>query len=383
MKNSRFLNAGQRRQLEGMYNRAGQIELYGLRDGVPHHEYLTTFVKGILDDETPDTLRFELVQRAREGNRDAVVALNALRVETTQNFVMASSHWLPWFEVVNLAKGDQVEWINETRHQVKVRRASQNGGQTQVSLVLPQQRTTIEMLGLTTDKVTYQLEDWQRGEVGSLAQRQFDLAFELRNQLDAELFAYVSSGIAAFTLTGAKEGRTYVPHSSIRTGVLPTTNALAVASVSGSTKFGFTTLDAIIDYCARWVGAFATGDLYPTGEVIVPADVVKDISAGLNLTTAQSAIMEELAKNGFYSVAYMGRTWRFIPSNTVPAGFVWPRLSQPFGTLYLKPEFNESVTETDRHMNRESRWERMVYGCAMPEPKRVNLIRVEFNTTGH
>ncbi len=339
------------------------------------------FLAGILADETPDTERYELLQRSRDGDRDSRRQLLEMRVKTTNNFVLATSVWAMFCQIENVPADTQVEWINETGHTVEVRQASQDGGKTTRSAVKDGSRVFPEFFGLQTDAVKYPLRDYQRGNIGSLAQKQFDIARDLRLKFDQRLYALISGSIGAFTLTGARVDRTYVPHPSIRSGVLPTTNALAIPSVGGATKFGFSTFDALADYAARWVGAYSDGDPTPTGDVVVPADQVIQITADLNRSEQQGDALAGMDQNGFATVRHLGRDYNLIPSNTIPTGYAWPRLNKPAVQVWLKNEWNQSHLETRLHENVEIRWDEMVMAAMAPGHWRPNLVRVEFNTS--
>lgn len=379
------LNAQQQQRLLQQRSRLEVIKLHGLApSGKPWNEHLTDEIDALLTDETPAT---EKAKFAREAMHDPAKRsqLNALRIETTQNYVLATADFASFFEVEVLGEADQPAIQNETMHNVKVTYVAEDGTITTSKLVKPQAETLVDLHILTTEKVRYTLRDLYRGRVSDIAQRTFDLAYDVTMKMDAILRAHLETLIGSFDITNAnKAARVYVPHPSVRADVLPTTNALQIASLSGSTKFGFAVMDKVIDYCNRFARAFRDGELIPTGEIIVPADEIVGIAASVTpVTAAQTQIAEDIARNGYFSVTYLGKTWRFLPNNVIPAGYCWPKFNKPIGKLYLKPSMDVAGVTTNEHENWEERWQSMVFGAATPSPRKVNVARVEYNTTGH
>lgn len=376
------LSPEQRSNLLSMRSRMSHIQMFGSGpSGKPLNEHLLAEIDAVLTDETPIA---DKVKALKEASRDKSLqsSLNALRIETVQNFVLASANFASFFEVVTLGEADVPAIQNETREEIALSYIAQDGAPRYHKVVKPQSEVMVDLRTITTDKATYALRDIYRGRVGDLAQRTFDLAYEVKMEMNAILQALLVTGLGSFNLTGNKAARTFVPHRRIRSGVLPTTNELTIPSVGAGTAFTFTTLNAIIEYTSRFAGAFGDGDLMPTGEIIVPADQIIGIVGGITPTTAKSSeITEELLRNGFYETQYLGKSWRFIPDNTIPRGYAWPRLNKPVGKLFLKPSMDVAGVETDEHANKESRWQSMVMGAAIPGPRRVNVARVEFNTT--
>lgn len=377
------LNDAQQRQILRMRSRVGVTTFHGVApDGRAWNDHLADSLDAMLTDETPAQKKAEFLRQAATGDQEAKRALNALRIETVSNFVMGTADFLPFFKVVSLGEADVPAIQNETRQEIKVSYVAQDGEPRSTKVVKPQTETLIDLYEITTDKVGYRLRDIYRGRVAEAAQRTFDLGYEMAMELDAILYALLVSNIGAFTVTGAKVSRTYNASRRIRSGVLPTTNALAIPSVTGSTKFGFTTLKVIIDYAARFARAFPDGDLIPTGDIIVPADQIEGIIDGITPTSAaQNQVAQDLQDRGYYEVPYLGKTWRFKPNNIIPTGYCWPVFNKPVGTLYLKASMDTAPVETDIHRNWEERWQSMVFGAAIPSPNKVNLARVEFNTT--
>lgn len=359
------------------------LQLHGSAPGgKPWNTHLIDEIDATLKDETPEADKAKFIREAiKDPSKRS--QLNALRIETTQNYVLATADFASFFNVITLGEADVPAIQNETMHPVKVSYMAEDGQQVHTKIVKPQQETLVDLTTLTTDKVSYTLRDIYRGRVADVAQKTFNLAYDLSMKLDELLLTHLTAQIGSFDLTNVnKAARTFVPHPSVRSGVLPTSNALQIGSVSGSTKFGFGTLDKIIDYAARFARCFADGDLQPTGDIIVPAHQIIGIADGVTVTASkQNDVAQEILRNGYFSVSYLGYTWRFIPNNVIAPGYCYPKFNKPLGNLYLKPSMDVAGEETDEFKNMQTRWQSMVLGIATPGPRKVNMARVEFNTS--
>jgi hypothetical protein len=166
---------------------------------------------------------------------------------------------------------------------------------------------------------------------------------------------------------------------------LPTTNDLDIAAMSGSTKFGFTTLDEIIDYGNRWGNALG-GPLFPTGRVLVASKHARDLAAGITPSGSTSnKVADEILEQGWTSVNYMGRDWQIVADNTIdPANkFAYPEYNQKPGTVYLKPGLDREETVSTPELRKKMEEEKYMvkpFGAAINTHSRVRGARVQYTT---
>jgi hypothetical protein len=77
---------------------------------------------------------------------------------------------------------------------------------------------------------------------------------------------------------------------------------------------------------------------------------------------------------------YMGIRWTLVPDVTLPRGVCYPVLNRPVGEVFYKPAFDEEFVNTDRRKNWETRSQQKVIQFAVPEPWRVNALRVTYSS---
>ena len=214
----------------------------------------------------------------------------------------------------------------------------------------------------------------------------FDISFDLKQkleQLQYELLTDPTVGaFGAFDLTNTnKARRTFNVHSRVASGVLPTTNDLDIVGVGASTTFGFSALDEIIDYSLRFSNTEAAADVRPTGDLILPAQDIREILTGIIPTNAkQNMIAEELMAAGWMSVSYGGVNWNFIPDNTIPRKYLYAKLSQPVGIQWFKPSMADMEEKVDRKHNLASRWEKIVIASTITTVAKKNILRIRYRT---
>ncbi len=382
-----------REKIERMQSRAKNLGLFGLApDGKSTFgEYLNGFFTQVLatDSEAQDNDQElgKLFKRAHMGDLDARTQLNELVIEVTTNYVIATMNFGSFFEIRTLQPNQSPAIQNNTRQEIKATYVGQDGETQMTKVIKPQRETTVDLHELVSEEVNYRMRDIYTGDVQEAARATFDIAFDLANQIETILFALLidntNGALGTFDITNAnKAARVYHPHSRVLSGVLPTTNDVSIASVSGSTKFGFTTFDEIIDYCVRFAKTTSDGDLRPTGEVIVASQDVREVAAGITPTNARAAdLVENILKQGWYDVGdYMGVNWRVVPDNTIARKKCYARLNKPVGILWLKPSM-DSVEETVQNVkNIASRVEGKVIGAAIPTPNKRNIVRVAYRT---
>lgn len=348
-------------------------------------EYLSKYLedtiewdKNLTDQEMKEAI--ELYRGAHEGDKDARQELQTLRIEQTNNYLIPMLRFGMFFEVRTLADNESPAVQNMTKNEFSAAYIGQDGGKEKKKAVPQFNESTIDLFTIATDEVDYPLVDIYRGRIAEAAKTTFDLNFDLANRIEANLYTLLSNTFGAFTLTGAKAARTYVPNSRIRAGILPTTNDLSIPSKSGSTTFGQSTLDTIVDYCVKWPGD-ALGDVRPTGTVLVPADQVSQTGSGITITAQkQNDIAQQIMETGWFGYGYLNTEWKFVPEHTIPANSCIPQLNRPVGILWFKPGMAMDVEEIDNRKNLGTRWMKKVIAMTVLEPNKRNLLRVAYRT---
>ncbi len=308
-------------------------------------------------------------------------------METTNNYIRAQSNWMRFFDVVTL-RADEIPGItNETMNEIGVGYIGEDGSPRRVKIEKSQDQALIGLRVLSSKKVGYRTRDIYKGDIGTVAQRTFDIAWDLNFQVDRVAYKMATALVAAggplgtFTITGEKASRVYLPHSGIVTDHLPTTN---IIDNKAAAEFNVSSLSAILKYAAAWGNVFPDGPLIPTGEVLVPASQVFDIFTDLALANTSSGqpnetdLNRQVRENGWLSLRWGGVDWKFIPDVTIPVNYAYPVFNKKIGKFFLKPDMDEEFVNTDREKHWEERSQNTVVGCAVVTQQRMNFCRVQF-----
>jgi hypothetical protein len=340
----------------------------------------------------------KLFERYHAGDMEASHALNELIITTTQNFVLPNLVFGRFFEVKTLGEKDSPGEINLTRSEFKCKVISQDNGTADIVKITKERRTvTHDLFAVVTPRVEWTIRDLYKGNIENAAQVMVDIAEVIGQEIEKRLHPEGSTWIdgqgaletgvyGAFTLTGAKSGRVWVKNSMVRDNNLPTTNELSIASVGGSTTFGFSSFDAIIAYCQRFIGTRdvdGSGDLAPTGEVYVPVLDAPEILTGITAVTGAKGtpISEQLTERGWMEIPrYGGIDWKVIPVQTIARKKLYARLNRPVGTIYFKPSEDAVDEQADKMKNIAWRQEKKVLSIVIPLPNVRNTCRVAYRT---
>lgn len=355
----------------------------------------------------------ETLRSALKGNEQAKRDMAAIRLETVDNYVRASSNFMSFFNVISLKDNEQPYIQNTTSQEIRVLYLSEDGEPKQVKAIRPTAEAAIELRQLTTEPVWYRTRDIYKGNIADLARKTFDLGFDAKNGFDRTAYTLMTTALnsggpyGTFSLTGSKVSRIYVPNSLVITSHLPTTNDLTVKRRTVNTKtgqvvwldasdavvsteaaaatngfFGLPVLQDIVRYCTQWGDIFPDGPLQPTGEIVVPAIDIQDILTGLGtvqVNVQQTSIQEQVQKNGFANIGHwFGVDWKLVPDVTIPSGTCYPKLNKSAGNVYLKPSMDEEFTETDNTKHTEKRWQTKVFGITIIGQRRYNMLRLTY-----
>lgn len=381
-----------RKRLIDLQARAKALTLFGnAPDGRSWNDHLMEVFMGTVDAPAEEIREYskklgDLYRRAHDKVPEAISELRGLVVETTQNFVTATTNFGSFFEVINLADNQAPAIVNTTRQEIKASYVGQDGKNELTKVIKPRNEVLVDLHELVSEEVEYRIRDIYTGDITEAARATFDVSFDLKQQLESKLFALLTDvslgAFGAFDTTNAnKAARTYQKHSRVYAGVLPTTNEIVLTDNGGATKFRFDVLKYAIDYALRFAGTEVDGDVKPTGDIIVPSQDITEIMDGITvISQKQSDIAEELQRQGWAGVQYGGYNWRFIPDNTIARKACYVRLSKPVGKLWFKPGMADMEETVDRKKNLASRWEKIVIAAAIPIPSKKNILRVTYRS---
>ena len=339
------------------------------------------------DREVAEKNYRDLITAARAGNGEATAQLAALRIDTVQNFILASANALSFFEVIDLAKDDVPYIRNQTRNEINITYMATDGRARKVQAVKSQQEHRCDLRFLTTDEYEYPLLDPYRGDVKEAALAQINIADDFEKQLSALLWPYIQGTQAGFGLTGPRQSRVYVPHSTIDVGNLPTTNVLTpLGDVNTSTSmWRKSCLDAVLTYCASWgSGAFIDGPIVPVA-VYVPSAHVMGWLTQVTLTNLTNPLVEQIFENG-YVISYGGNTkWALIGDNQLQAseGTAYIKTNKPVGKFYTKTSLDKTIVDDSKPMqvqNKESITMQKLIGVGLPSPWAVNAASLKYRS---
>lgn len=384
---------------------ASPIRPQGTIGGKPAADHLDAVLARMSEsagDEAALKAAAELIGSANQGADNAVRALNALRVETTSNLVIPELRIIPsFFDIVQLADNERPVWQNETREEVTVRQVASDGRRAIGSrMVKPQSETLIDLKEIATDPISYPIRDVNLGNVqpANSARANIDIARDLAASLDNLGLTLLNTCFGSWSLTaGARQDRVIVPHSYISAANLPTSNDITLNALtltamgitrssrvenSATTGLRQEVFDALTWYVSAWGEAKPAGSpVEPTGVLLVPSKDVSTIGNSLTLDGAKgSDIAEQIKKDGFARVPWMGRTWTLVPSATLAPNTLLVPFTKKIGVLYLKPSMDWEQSKVDVAKNFEERTAGKVYGLYSPSHYKPFALRIRYRS---
>ncbi len=341
------------------------------------------------DDKARNAKAVELYRAALEGGKDSAAhrQLCGLRTRQVLNYIYASINIAKMFFNVEELAIDERPHIYETMVQeIAFGYIAEDGSPGRMKVDNDVNSIMIPLKYLKSEFYRYQLEDIYQGDISKATVKTLQIAYDLKNQIDALakalLYADLSDGgvFGDFTLTGNKLSRVYVANSRINTANLPDTNDIELAGNSGSTKFRLLVCREIRGYCDKWADAFVDGMLNPTGEILIPSSDTMGIADELVPTSSDLPVtnLVQDTLNNYTSFRYLGVNWKLIPDNTLEPGVCLARLNKEVGTMYTKPKLNKEIVRTFEEDNYEERMQRQPIGFYAPVSKRVNILRLRY-----
>lgn len=348
---------------------------------------------------------------------EAVRTLASIRVNTYSNYLYAPANFLGLYaNIVNLAADERPVAQRTTMQEVAITAVGGDGAPKMTRIDLQADETLIPLGFITSDIIRYRNVDVYRGRVVDPALATIRVAYDLGQYENQQIQAllgigggtfnapypaastrgqqYPSSFFGPFTFTGIRANWPYVAHSTLDARNLPTTNNVTCYQQDGVTPqsgFGFQTLAAIVDYAARWQGAFQDGvDLMPTGRILLPPGHIKQIMNGIFPNGAKEGeIAEDLMKLGWFSVSFLGVKWIFVPDSTLNPNqqVCYPEFNRKPVTVYHKPSLDEEKTSEGDYQiegkNEIERYARKIFGAYWDTSQRAFAARFWYDGTVH
>lgn len=328
---------------------------------------LDEMVAALGDSKSHDEL-IALTKAAGRGDNDAKVQLCAIRVQTFNNYLLASQNKLSFFfNLIDLAEGETPYEQNETMQELRVSYVGADGQPTQTRIIKPQDESRIPLHFLTSEEYEYLLVDPYRGRISNAAKATVMLAYDMKNAIEAKAFAMITANAyGAFTTTGKNNLRTYLGNSYINTANLPSTNDITLEGTDANSKFRYDVFREIKKYGEQWADAFPDGPLVPTGRVLVPSSEVSDIARSITPTGSTSnEVANQLLEQGWTVVDIHGMKYTLIADNTLTPGVCYAEYNRKPGNFYMKSSLDEEIVDDSIAMkkkNKESRFMRKLIG---------------------
>lgn len=309
----------------------------------------------------------------------------AIRSQVIDNYIMASSMWAPFFNVVNLADNERAEYKLTTRDfEVGVRVIGANGAMPRQSQPVKEDaHVTVPLYPLSTDRLEHPLWDVNRGMLEDqstyIAMAQEDLEL----QVDARLGDVVLATPGTFDITNTvKARRTYTAHSRINVANFPTTSQIVASTTA---RWSWEAIKAIYKYCAQWskfAPASGGAQMKPL-EIHIPSLDASGMLEDLTPTTqvTPGSLSAQIVSTGnIEGVAGQQFILQPNPMLDPTAGFAYVRTNLPIGDLYFKPGMSAMLNEitTDTFGNKGTMRFGKYMGIAVPNFGVTRVIRVKY-----
>lgn len=344
---------------------------------------LVKMEESLKDPEKDKQLR-ELIVRAREGDATATAQMARLRIISVDNFLLATTNPITFFNTVNLAD-DEVPYIeNTSKQEITVSFIGQDGRTRKTQPIKYQEQAQINLMTLSTDEFEYQLVDIYTGEVKTASLANIDMARDFSAQISKLMWPFVKTAIGPFNLTGARSSRVYVPHSLVNVKNLPTTNLLITPNNTTTTMFRKESMDMILKYCAAWgTDAFPDGSLRPAA-VFVPSSEIMGFLDQVTLTSQPNTKVEEIFETGFV-MTYGGVRWTFLSDATLDPdeGLAYVKFNKGIGSFFRKPGMDKTFVDESIEMQKQNKGSvsmSKVVAWGLPITQRVNVAAVRYHT---
>ena len=345
------------------------------------------FEKAVESCNSPDhRAQLAALQANALTDKAAMRQLNTLRVITITNFVTALANASAFFETVTLADDEEPFVENNTRQEIRARFIGEDGKPQMTQVVRSRTTARIDLRSLSTDVVEYPLTDVYKGRVQEQALANIDLSYDLSMKKNAELWALVQASVGAFSLSGSKPDRVYVPHSTIKAGNLPQTNLVTLTGNTNSSKFRFDAVRNALQWGLSWGNnSTSFGEIVPVTFYLPSADIGGMLDE-INMNSPDNALVNEIADTR-YVLKLGGKQFNIIGDSTLDpaAGIAYVRTNVPLGRHLTKPTMSAVYPETPDQIstqqiqaNKGETWMKEVYGAFVPNSTRMGVLGIRY-----
>jgi hypothetical protein len=308
---------------------------------------------------------------------DANAEVTKIFIDRVQNFARPMAWATEFFDEVPVIDDGAVYLQNETKQAVRVAKVGQDGGIRSTFVTKNQSQVQIQLFLISSQKVKWRLYDLLRGSVAEENEKLVEIAQDVVLDLDGRLFTnFISPSAGSFNFsTGSDELKTLNLHPTVVATNLPTTNVISGLTAAGGVNKSV--LDAVFKHFGRFANLFPDGDIYPVA-FYFPSIYSYSILGDISLTNAAAGtqkLAEQVISRGVID-NYMNRQLAYRPLVNLGGKNVWVRTNKPLGKLYRKKSWDKMVRKINDDDNEGSAQARLCFGAAVPEPSRINILKI-------
>lgn len=362
---------------------AQRIEMVHGESAAPISSSIASMVTAVESDGFDDLSKAygQRVQAMHDGDVEARAEVTRMRVTRINNFVIALSKWLSFFQPITLADDEipyfQLESFGETLVNVST---STDGGMRKGLVAKYLEPVQLGLFFINSELIPYTVWDPLRGNVADEIKSLVDIARDLEEKISQRAKTFLDTAIIAspstFTTTGPKQRRTYNAHSAIQTDNFPVRNT--IVETTGS-RFGKAQMDAVLQYGAQW-GEIFGAPLIPKS-VMIPSKDATGHLADVQWTSQPNQITQQIYSMGRVE-NYGGTAWNLLPDVTLSStsGYAYVNFGRPVGQFFTKPGGDKSIDrEVDGPLgNMNEMGARKLIGFAVPKQWNPFILRVKF-----
>ncbi len=369
--------------------------LYPGKRGEDLKAWFTAAAESAKDPESMAKVR-DLLEAVRDGDQKAKKELAGIVTVSTQNWMQATSDWMPFFRLHTLQHDDKAYMETTVPQEVGVTTIGRDGRPEDIQPHNRSERARVRMTEIATDGYLYPLSDLEEGfNCKDRALMNVDLTRDLNYQRDAIAQSYLLVGApntrirATFTTTGPETSRDYFTHTRVNTANFPAGNFLTLSTNTATSGLRQDLLVGAAEYVESW-----GDDVFPDGNLTI--GIIRVPSAHVtgwlqqvqisNIGTGghSNSKVEEVFDNGFV-LSFGKHTFRIVGDNTLdPAdGIAYIQLGKPVGHWFEKPSLNRVVTDTDMELrlaNQEIIYQTNVFGVGFFNHETPNYLAIRYRS---
>jgi hypothetical protein len=316
-----------------------------------------------------------------EGDKSAKAELAQLRIVSIDNFIVAKTNPMMFFDTVSLANNEIPYIENTSKQEISVSYLGQDGRAKKTQGLRYQEQAQVDLHVLSTEEYEYTLMDIYRGEIKGAMLANVDMTRDFDLQVAKLMWPFVFKTIGNFNLTGPRSGRVFVPHSIVNTKNLPTTNLLVTPGNTDTSLFRKESMDVVLKYCAAFGDIFGA-QLKPVA-VFIPSSEVMGFLDQVTLTSQPNSKVEQIFDTGFV-LDYAGVHWTFIADATLDPdpGLAYIKFNNAVGTFFTKPGMDKVFEDESIELQKQNKGSvsmSKVVGFGLPITARVNAAAVRYH----